>query len=95
MGDTPQPRPPTAAGIPESLEELTHTTDWHGAPDRVLARMADFADSAKAGIDVTVIVAGGMISGDYRERTAVLRSNRQWFSSGSGSLWGRRKGQDR
>jgi len=74
MGPAPQPESPTTANIPQSLEELTHTIDWHGAPDRVLARMADFADSAKAGIDVTLIVPGGMISG-------VIESAQQYFEA--------------
>jgi hypothetical protein len=62
-----QPEPPSTARNPDS------------APDTVLARMADFADSAKAGIYVTLIIPGGVISG-------VIESAQGYFRAVSSSL---------
>ena len=78
MNDTP-PQPPDAPRIPERLEDLTHTTDWHGAPDVTLASMSDFADSASAGVDVTLIVPGGLLSG-------VIESAQAYFTATASDL---------
>jgi hypothetical protein len=48
---------------PESMAELVHTGDWYGAPDPRLQWMSDFADTANAGIGITLVVSGGVISG--------------------------------
>lgn len=44
-------------------DDLTHTSDWHGAPDLVLAEMADFAEGSTAIVGVTLLVPGGVLSG--------------------------------
>jgi hypothetical protein len=48
---------------PMTRDQLTQTSDWHGAPDATLAMMADVADSTSTGINVTLIVSGGALSG--------------------------------
>jgi hypothetical protein len=71
MSETPQPEP--------RLEDLAYTCDWHRAPDSVLARMAEFADAAKAGTAVTLIIPGGMISG-------TIESTQQYFEATAAGL---------
>jgi hypothetical protein len=78
MSDTSQ-KPRNTAHAQASLEDLTRTSDWHGAPDSVLARMADFADAARAGTNVTLIIPGGMISG-------TIESAQDYFSATSSRL---------
>jgi hypothetical protein len=78
MSDASQ-EPQNTADIQASFEDLTRTSDWHGAPDSVLARMADFADAATAGMNVTLIVPGGMISG-------TIESAQDYFSATSSRL---------
>lgn len=60
--------------IPDSFEQLTHPGDWYSRPDGVLQSLADFANSAKLGMDVTLVVAGGMISG-------TIESAQDYFST--------------
>ncbi|AMW21899.1 hypothetical protein [Mycobacteroides chelonae] len=50
-------------GIPQSLAELTDTSDWHAAPDSTLQRMADWAERVGEGISLTLVTNGGLISG--------------------------------
>jgi hypothetical protein len=75
MNATPS-QPSDEPKFPQRIEDLTHTTDWHGAPDLTLASMSDFADGSTAGVDVTLIVPGGLLSGaiesaqDYFTATA-------------------------
>ena len=68
----------SAAGWPDSAASLVHTGDWYTAPDTRLQWMADFADATSAGIGITLIVSGGVISGtiisaqQFFEKTAEL-----------------------
>lgn len=59
VADTPKP----SAGWPDSAADLNHTSDWYTAPDSRLQWMADTADTTTAGIGITLIASGGVISG--------------------------------
>jgi hypothetical protein len=72
-------QPPDAPHIRERLDEPAHTIDWHGAPDSTLAHMSDFADSSSAGMDVTLIVPGALVSG-------MIESAQDYFSATAANL---------
>jgi hypothetical protein len=72
------------SNLPESHEDLTYTSDWHGAPDAVLAEMADFADGAKAGVGVTLVIPGGVLSG-------TIESAQEFFARIAEPFRGRRR----
>lgn len=50
-------------GIPQQLTDMTSTIDWHGAPDMVLQRLADWAERVQEGISLTLVTGGGLLSG--------------------------------
>lgn len=49
--------------IPQTLADLTDTTDWHSSPDSTLQSMADWAERVGEGISLTLVTNGGLISG--------------------------------
>lgn len=49
--------------IPQTLADLTDTSDWHSSPDWTLQRMADWAERVGEGISLTLVTNGGLISG--------------------------------
>lgn len=59
-------------GVPQLPADLTHTSDWHGAPDYQLQWMADHANRWGEGISMTLVVPGGLISGLVVSRHAFL-----------------------
>lgn len=70
------------SGWPESAENLTHTADWYGAPDTRLRWMADTADMFDVGIGVTLVVAGGTISGTVISGEQFFKSTAEEFRAG-------------
>lgn len=50
-------------GVPQAITDITNTLDWHGAPDLVLQRLADWAERVQEGISLTFVTNGGLISG--------------------------------
>lgn len=60
-------------GFPESLTDLTHTSDYHSTPDYTLQMLADFANRWGNGIALTLVVSGGVITGTVESRVAFLR----------------------
>lgn len=59
--------------LPEIPGELTHTADWHQSPDYHLQWLADHADRWGEGIALTLVVAGGLISGTVESKHSFLR----------------------
>lgn len=60
-------------GFPELATDLTHNSDYHGAPDYSLQSLADFANRWGNGIALTLVVAGGLITGTVESRQEFLR----------------------
>lgn len=60
-------------GLPQVATDLTHGSDYHGAPDYTLQSLADFASRWGDGIALTLVVAGGLITGTVESRQAFLR----------------------
>lgn len=67
---------------PESAENLTHTRDWFGAPDPRLQWMADMADTTTAGIGITLVIAGGVLSGTVISGPEFFKKSGEQFRSG-------------
>lgn len=59
--------------LPERPADLTHTGDYHTAPDYTLQTLADLANRWGEGVALTLVVAGGLITGTVESRHAFLR----------------------
>jgi len=62
-------------GQPELPTDIEVTADWYAAPDFQLQGMADAADRFGNGYVVTLVVAGGLISGVVESKQAFLRGS--------------------
>jgi len=63
-------------GLPETTRDLQQTADWFGSPDGQLQRMSQWVNQMEQGIGITLVVAGGAISG-------TLISAREFYASSS------------
>lgn len=60
-------------GLPDLPTDLTHTGDYHTAPDYTLQMLADFGNRWEEGVALTLVVAGGLITGTVESRHAFLQ----------------------
>lgn len=73
------------SGWPDTAESLAHTADWYGAPDTRLQWMSDTADACEAGIGITLVVPGGVLSGTVVSAPEFFKQTAEKFRSGIGA----------